>query len=54
MPLSIYLDHTDVVNKLFAIEVKEKRVESYRADLIATAAVGRDSSITALATQASS
>ena len=50
MAFSVYLDHTDVVNKLFAIEIKEEGVEPDWSDLIVAAGVAGDSSIAALAT----
>ena len=51
MTLRIYLDHADVVNKLFAIEVNKKRVEQYRMDPIAATAVASYSSSAAFATK---
>ena len=51
MAFCVYLDHADVVNKLFAIELKEEGIEPDRGDLIVAAGVACDSSIAALATR---
>jgi hypothetical protein len=51
MAFCVYLDHADVVHKLFAIELKEEGVEPDRGDLIVAAAVAGDSSIAPLATR---
>jgi hypothetical protein len=51
MAFCVHLDHTDVVNKVFAVEIKEEGVKPDRADLIVAAGVACDSSIAALATR---